>query len=292
MKKKVGYLIFLLLVVTGLVIGFIYRENVLQVANEAGKNIEQFKKTDLVNGINQMARQIVTPGPLNIGGSANATVLTKAKIVAQTNMQRYNNGTLPPLTANAKLDVAALAKANDLFKNQYFEHVSLSGVDPGTLVKNAGYDYIVSAENLILGNFKDEAEVVQKWMDSPGHRANILNDRVVDIGVAIIKGTYKGQTVWIGVQEFGLPLSACPGPSASLKTEIENNKIALEKLSMQIDVKREEIDNTNRNSSQYNQKVDEYNVLVGKYNDLNQKTKNLIGQYNVQVNNFNACVES
>ena len=288
MNKKIGFLIFLVLLFTGLVVGFIYRDNILHVYNN---NVEQFKKTDLANSINEVTKQIFTPGPLNIGGQSNATILVKSKIIAQTNMQRFDNGMLPPLSENAKLNAAALVKANDLFKNQYFEHVSPSGVDPGTLVKNAGYEYIVSGENLILGNFKDEAEVVQKWMDCPGHRANILNNRFTEIGVAVIKGTYKGQTVWIGVQEFGLPLSACESPSNTLKAEIDNNKITLDELAVEIDTKKKEIDKTNQNSPQYNQKVDEYNALVNQYNQLAQTTKNLIVQYNNQINNFNGCVE-
>src|SRR3989344_3216924 len=106
-------------------------------------------------------------------------------------------------------------------------------------------------ENLILGNFLSEKEAVQHWMDSPGHRANILNNRFTEIGVAFIKGQYQGDTVWIGVQE---------------------------------------IENTNSKSSRYNVLVDEYNALVASYNPLNQETKNLIFQYNSQVNNFNQCV--
>ncbi len=291
MNKKIEYIIFLTLLFAGLVIGFIYRDNILGIYKNTAQNIEQFKKTDLANSINQVKKQILTPGPLNIGGQSNAVVLIKAKIIAQTNMQRFNSDALPPLFENAKLNAAALNKANDLFKNQYFEHVSPSGIDPGTLVKNAGYDYIVSGENLILGNFKNEAEVVQKWMDSPGHRANILNNRFTEIGVAVIKGTYKGQTAWVGVQEFGLPLSVCQSPSNNLKIEIENNRVALDQLSLDANVKIKEIDNANKNSPQYNEKINEHNTLVAQYNQLAQTTKNLIGQYNIQINIFNECIE-
>lgn len=288
--KKIYYILFLVLVLVGFWAGFYYKDKLLGVYHDATKNLEQFKKTDLGNSINQVAQQILAPDPLHIGGQPNDVVLTKSKVIAQTNFQRYNNGSLPPLIENAKLDGAALAKAQDLFKNQYFEHVSPSGVDPGTLVKSYGYDYIVSGENLILGNFKDEVEVVQDWMNSPGHRANILNNRYVDIGVAIIKGTYKGETVWVGVQEFGLPLSACDSPNTSLKAEIDANIATLDQLSAQIDAKRAEINNTNSKSSQYNVLVDEYNSLVAQYNQLNQNTKNVISQYNIQVNTFNQCV--
>ena len=261
-----------------------------KVYNNLGENLEKLNKLDFENVVNEFKKEILAPAPLNVGGEKNEVVLTKAKIIAQTNIQRYDNGTLPPLIENTKLDLAAMAKAQDMFKNQYFEHVSPSGVNPGDLVKGFGYDYIVTGENLILGNFKSEAELVQRWMDSPGHRANILNDRFADIGVAIIKGNYKGQVVWIGVQEFSLSLSACAQPEIPLKNQIDFNKIRLDQMSLQIDAKKEEINSANQKSSKYNVLVDEYNNLVAEYNYLSQETKNLIVRYNNEVNNFNQCV--
>lgn len=273
---------------------YFFKGNVLDIYdkfyNNFGENLQNFNKTDLGNIVSEIKKEIFTPPPLNIGGESNQVVLVRAKVIAQTNIQRYDNGALPPLSENAKLDAAALSKANDLFKNQYFEHVSPSGVDPGELVKNFGYDYIVAGENLILGNFKDEKEAVQLWMDSPGHRANILNNRFTEIGVAIIKGTYKGQTVWIGVQEFGLPLSSCAELNINLKSQINLNQNKLDQLSLQIDAKKDELEGTNKRSSQYNTLVDKYNQLVAQYNSLNQETKSLIAQYNSQVNVFNQCV--
>lgn len=288
MKKS--YLIILILILVTLCAGFFFKDNLLNIYSDFNKNLQKLEKIDFGNVLNEIKKEVLTPPPLNIGGQANSVVLTKANIISQTNIQRHDNGMLPALIENAKLNAAAKAKANDMFLHQYFEHVSPSGVDPGTLVKTYGYDYIVSGENLILGNFKNEEEVVQDWMNSPGHRANILNNRFVDIGVAIVKGTYKGQTVWIGVQEFGLPLSACEQPSTNLKNQIDADKSMLDQLSSQIDAKRSEINNTSPRSSKYNQLVDEYNQLVAQYNSLVQETKNLIAQYNNQVNMFNQCV--
>ncbi len=286
-KSKIIILV-LILVVFGA--GFYFKDNILGIYNNVGKDLKNLQKTDLGNVINEVAKKILPPPPLHVGGQENNVVLTKAKVIAETNIQRYNNGLLPPLIENLKLDTAAKAKANDMFKNQYFEHVSPSGVDPGSLVKSFRYDYIVSGENLILGNFSSEQEVVQDWMNSPGHRANILNNRFVDIGVAIIKGTYKGQTAWVGVQEFGLPLSSCPAPLDGLKKEIDDNKIKLDNLSLQIDSKRNEINNANQRSKEYSVLIDEYNNLVNEYSQLSQDTKIFINQYNSQVSVFNQCV--
>lgn len=288
--KKVYYITILILVLVGFWAGFYFKDTILKTYNDFGKNFNEFQKTDLGSVINEVKKEILTPPPLHVGRQPNQAVLTKAKIIAQTNIQRYNNGLMLPLFENANLSLVAKAKAEDMFQKQYFEHVSPSGVSPGDLVKSYGYDYIVSGENLILGNFKDEAEVVQDWMASPGHRANILNNRFTEIGVAIIKGTYKEQTVWIGVQEFGLPLSACLQPSIALKNQIDTNKNNLDQLLLQIDAKKEEIDNTNQRSSQYNVLVDKYNQLVAQYNSLSYETKNIIVQYNNQINIFNQCV--
>ncbi len=281
--KKIFYLIFLILVLAGIAAGFYFKEDI-------GKSVEAFKKTDFGHVAEEAARQIFAPDPLKIQRSENNAVLVKAKIIAQTNIQRYDNGQLPPLKENANLNAAAMAKAQDILKNQYFEHVSPSGVDPGQLVKAYGYDYIVSGENLILGNFADEKEVVQDWMDSPGHRANILNNRFTDIGVAIIKGTYQGRSVWVGVQEFGLPMATCKAPNTALKAQIDENKNRLNILSVQIEAKKQEIENTNRRSPEYNALVDEYNQLVVTYNNLADATKTLIANYNAQINSFNQCV--
>ncbi len=287
-KSRIILWVFILLVLAAG--GFYLKGDILKIYNDFGKNLKKLEKTDLGDIVTEFKREVLAPAPLNVGGKETQTVLVKSKVIAETNIQRYNNGLLPPLVENTKLSQAALAKANDMFKNQYFEHISPSGIDPGTLVKNYGYDYIVTGENLILGNFKDEREVVQHWMDSPGHRANILNDRFTEIGVAIVKGKYNGKTVWIGVQEFGLPLSVCQQPELALKNQIDYNKNRLDNLIIQIDAKRIEIESTNPRSPKYNQLVDEYNQLVAQYNPLVQETKNLILQYNNQINIFNQCV--
>jgi len=288
MKFKIITLLFLSAV---LAVSLYYKDALFGIYNNFTENPPDFEKTELGKIVNEIARDIFLPPPLNIGGQENQVVLVKAKVIAETNVQRFDNGMLPPVVENAKLDAIAKAKADDMFEKQYFDHVSPSGTDPGELVKSFGYNYIVTGENLILGNFKSEAEVVKLWMDSPGHRENILNKRYTEIGVAMVKGTYKGQKVWIGVQEFGLPLSSCQEPDKSLKAQIDANKIKLEQLYVEIEAKKEEIDNTNRNSPRYNQLVDEYNAMVAEYNSLNDQTKNLISQYNGQVNEFNGCVQ-
>ncbi len=287
MNKKL--LIFAVVVaVVGL--GFIALDFAPQLLSSTAKNLQDFKRSDFGQALQEIGKEIVTPPPLNIGGLSNNAQFSAEQIIIETNAQRNANGNLPALTYNAKLAAAAKAKAEDMFAKQYFEHISPDGTDPGELVKAHGYDYMVAGENLILGNFNDEKEIVQLWMNSPGHRANILNTRFTEIGVAIIKGTYKGKTAWIGVQEFGTPISDCKEADNNLRTTIDTNKASLAALAEKIDAKKAEIDRTSRKSEQYNTLIDEYNALVAEYNQLNEVTKNDIAKYNAQVNAFNNCV--
>jgi uncharacterized protein YkwD len=251
--------------------------------------IDSVKTISVDSVVSQIQKQVITASPLNVGGQSNNVTLLKSKIIEETNSQRVANG-LAVMTENSKLNQAAETKANDMFLNQYFEHVSPSGIDPGTLVANSGYEYIITGENLILGNFKDEADMVEAWMNSPGHRANILNATYSEIGVAVIKGDYKGEQVWIAVQEFGLPLSACQKPNESQKVKIENDKIILDQLAAALDEKKIQIDSASQ-TSYYNQLIDDYNQAVQTYNSMAENLKLLVADYNDQVKVFNDCVK-
>lgn len=287
---RASKIIIFVLIVAAFAAGVYFRDDAINFYKSLNKQVQNFQKTDVGQLVTQVAKQIVSPPPLNIGGLAKPVVLLRSKIITETNLQRQENGNLPALKENTKLDEAAGAKANDMFLNQYFEHVSPSGVGPGDLAQKYGYDYILEGENLILGNFSSEKEVLQDWMNSPGHRANILNNRYTEIGAAIIKGTYKGEIVWIGVQEFGLPLSTCAEPNPNLKNQIDSAKTQLDNLSSQIDERKAEIDNTNSRSADYRQMIYDYNQLVAQYNSFAETIKTAIAQYNNQVTTFNNCV--
>jgi len=289
MAKPNKIIIFLLAIIS-FGMGVYLKDGVVRIYNDFNKQVQEFQKTDIGSVMTEVGKEILNPAPLKIGGASNKVVLVKSKIIEETNLQRQENN-LPILTENKQLADAAAAKANDMFLKQYFEHVSPDGIDPSILVKNYGYEYIVTGENLILGNFEDENEVVADWMASPGHRANILNNRFTEIGVAVIKGTFNGETVWIGVQEFGLPLSTCSQPDSVLKNRIEANKATLENLASQIESKKAEISSTTPGSVYYQQMIEDYNQLVNEYNPLAETTKELISQYNAGVNIYNSCVK-
>ncbi|OHA02458.1 MAG: hypothetical protein A3J58_02740 [Candidatus Sungbacteria bacterium RIFCSPHIGHO2_02_FULL_52_23] len=196
------------------------------------------------------------------------------------------------LSVNAKLTRAAEAKVDDMFNRQYFEHESPTGVGPGDLADNVGYEYLMIGENLALGNYEDDKALVEAWMNSPGHRANILRPHYTEIGVAVKRGLYEGRTVWLAVQEFGRPQSDCPSPSESLNVEIEADKNRLDELSKQLSPAEEEIRNSRpKRGPAYRQKVDAYNELVRLYNTLADETEILITRYNDQISAYNACLQ-
>ena len=238
----------------------------------------------------EIEKQISTPPPLRSQVDFPEAFLTEAGVIKWTNAQRAKYG-LPPLKENLKLDNSAYLKVEDMFKYQYFGHTSPSGVEIGDLAGKSGYDFITIGENLALGNFENDEALVQAWMDSSGHRENILNKKYSDIGVAVVQGTFEGKTTWLAVQHFGLPLSVCPSPDEKIKAEIETDRDQLKELETELQELLAEIqDMKPRRDPNYNQKVEEYNTLVAQYNNLVGEIKTLIDKYNGQVNLFNNCL--
>jgi len=146
-----------------------------------------------------------------------AAVLPRV-LVDLTNNDRGEN-TLAPLTISPVLESAAQLKANDMAENSYFAHVSPDGVTPWHWFVEAGYQFVAAGENLAV-NFSDSEDVEQAWMDSVGHRANILNGNFTEIGIATARGQYKGRETVFVVQLFGRPAlaQATPVPDAVAKT--------------------------------------------------------------------------
>ncbi len=223
----------------------------------------------------------------------NAT-LTTGGVITITNKERTAAG-LSVLTENKKLDAAAAAKLKDMFDKQYFEHVSPDGRGPGAVAESAGYSYIIVGENLALGNFKDDAALVAAWMASPGHRANILQTRFREIGVAVGKGNYNGKEIWMAVQEFGSPLSDCPAIDTRIKTQVDADKALTNSMNLKLEALQKEIKTMPRSTppeqEAYNQKVHEYNDLVVAYDAALSKLKAEIDTYNAEVRAFNACIK-
>ncbi|MEK7138101.1 MAG: CAP domain-containing protein [Patescibacteria group bacterium] len=222
------------------------------------------------------------------------TELSKIEVFALTNVERVINGNLPVLLPNSKLDEIARLRLEDMFQKQYFEHVSPSGESASTEAKVVGYEYATIGENIALGNFGSDKKLVTAWMNSPGHRANILSTKFTQLGIAVKEGIYEGEKTWIAVQIFAKPISACPAVSQSLKAEIDNQKSQLAQLQTKADALKSEIENQDPKTKEevriYNQKVEQYNALAAQINVLIAETKVDIETYNTQINAFNVCI--
>ncbi|MGG0736476.1 CAP domain-containing protein [Niallia taxi] len=114
------------------------------------------------------------------------------QVVELTNAERAKNG-LPALTLDTNLSKVARAKSEDMSKNNYFDHTSPTYGSPFAMMKQFGISYKAAGENIAKGQTTPE-QVVKAWMNSEGHRANILSDKFTHIGVGYVaNGNYWTQ---------------------------------------------------------------------------------------------------
>ncbi|MFC0862510.1 CAP domain-containing protein [Sphaerimonospora cavernae] len=131
-----------------------------------------------------------TTGPGDVGTDL------ENEVVRLTNVERAKVG-CGPLTHDAKLHTAAYGHSADMSAKNYFSHTSQDGSSFADRIRATGYSYTAIAENIAKGYQTPEA-VVQGWMNSSGHRTNMLNCNYTDIGVGYAK---TGGPYW--TQDFG-----------------------------------------------------------------------------------------
>lgn len=143
-----------------------------------------------------------TTFPLTADSPTLAALNTEG-ILKYTNLEREKNG-LPALKNNSKLNAAAQIRVDDMLAKQYFAHTSPDGDSYISAVKEVGYAWKSLGENIASGSAGSagSSRVVDLWMDSPGHRQNILSSSFKEIGIGVATGTYKGKPAWFAVQIF------------------------------------------------------------------------------------------
>ncbi len=243
--------------------------------------------------INIREKKIFAPPPLKVIEEIKTreTFLNQAKIIELTNQARISYGQLP-LQENLKLNSSARAKIEDMLALQYFEHRSPSGKEVSGLADDVSYEFITIGENLAMGNFADEEMLMEGWLNSPGHRENILSPMYQEIGVAAKKGEIEDKVVWLIVQHFGLPITACDRPDKNLENLIGEKQKQLETMEDNLFSLRMELQKIKPKWSQaYQDKAEEYNLKVDKYNKLLSTYRQMVEQYNSQVTEFNQCLE-
>jgi len=292
--KKV--LIFILIISSLATGGFIFREDLKPFFNAGNEFIANDPSISSMKRDVGMAKQrIFTPDepPLRKEDEAPSKLsnLTVQGVITESNKQR-ELANLNTLKESDLLNKAAELKIDDMLDRQYFEHISPVGDGPSQLADKSGYEFVIIGENLALGNFKDDQDLVAGWMASPGHRENILKNSYKEIGVAVREGMFEGQMTWLAVQEFGTPASTCAKPDKILSTLIDNNKLELNKQEFIINDNKIKLDAYQpKTDATYAKMIQDYNILVERYNALANETKLKVGEFNSQAEIYNFCLK-
>jgi uncharacterized protein YkwD len=171
------------------------------------------------------------------------------------NQERQQDGK-KPLEWSQKLCESAELKSQDMISNNYFDHVSPSGVAPWYWIKQAGYTYTFVGENLAL-NYYTAQSANTALMNSQGHRENILNENFTQMGVAYFRGKIDGQDAFVVVQHFGSPAP---------------QKAAL-KYSCEIDKAQAKLDEFKKTKKKIDKYISEAQDLKNELENANQSTK-------------------
>jgi len=115
------------------------------------------------------------------------------QVLDLVNAERTKRG-ISALTLDSNLSSVATKKSQDMVNKNYFDHTSPTYGSPFDMMKQFGISYRTAGENIAKGQ-KTPQEVVTAWMNSEGHRKNILNPNFTNLGVGIAKDS-KGTTYW------------------------------------------------------------------------------------------------
>ncbi|MCY6959408.1 CAP domain-containing protein [Clostridium brassicae] len=115
------------------------------------------------------------------------------EVIRLVNVERSKAG-LGQLKANWQLSRVARYKSQDMVNKRYFSHTSPTYGSPFDMIRNFGINYRSAGENIAYGQ-NSPSEVMKSWMNSPGHRQNILNSTYTEIGVGVAKAS-NGQLYW------------------------------------------------------------------------------------------------
>ena len=122
-------------------------------------------------------------------------------MLTRVNNEREQEG-LQPLSWCPSLARAAAGHSFDMAERQYFEHMSPDGLEVSDRVEAEGYVYRTIGENIAVGQ-GSVREVMDDWMDSPGHRRNLLDPEFEHFGLGTHTGPYEGRQAIYWTQNFG-----------------------------------------------------------------------------------------
>lgn len=144
-----------------------------------------------------------------------ATSVSQTSLLQETNIQRSGQGR-SALALNSLLAQAAQDKANDMASRNYWSHATPEGTQPWQFVSAVGYKYLTAGENLAYG-FDTSSATVAGWMNSPGHRDNLLNSNYKEVGFGIANNAdYQGdgeQTIVVAMYAAPEQVAAASAPA-------------------------------------------------------------------------------
>lgn len=168
-------------------------ESLWKIAQQYHVSVEQLLSVNpsLSSDATIRPNQAITiPSNQNMGGF-------EAQVLALTNQIRAEAGLQPCAGTDANLNRSAKAKSEDMATNNYFAHDSPTYGDPFAMMRNFGVTFSSAGENIAMGQPSPQA-VVDAWMNSPGHRANIMNGSFTHLGVGYV--VKDGKPYW--TQQF------------------------------------------------------------------------------------------
>lgn len=159
----------------------------IAVANQTGL-------TELIAKNPQFANpDLIYPGDKVNIPNIKDTKAAEAEVVRLVNIERGKIG-LQPFSINWEVARVARYKSQDMINKHYFSHTSPTYGSPFNMMETFGIKFSAAGENIAMGQ-RTPAEVVNAWMNSPGHRANILNTSYTQIGVGLAKDS-NGTCYW------------------------------------------------------------------------------------------------
>ena len=189
------------------------------------------------------------------------------EILVLINKERINNN-LSELKENKVLDSSALAKADDMIINNYFNHYSPNGKKPWDWISRTVYPYLFVGENLAM-NFTSAESVHNALMQSPSHKKNILNEKYSDVGLAVVSGKIDGKNTNILVQLFGSKNNSIIDKKVAILNK--SNKIKIETKTENKIITQE----IKQEKNIENQKNNINNKIINKTEDIKKNIENI-----------------
>ncbi|HSH35488.1 CAP domain-containing protein [Schnuerera sp.] len=162
------------------------------VENEQPTNIDKSKENSTTPDSNNNSNPETKPSKPIPDTKEDTNISIEKEVVKLVNIERQKAG-LAPFTYSEELSKVARIKSQDMANKNYFSHNSPTYGSPFDMMKSFGIKYRTAGENIAKGYFSAES-VVKGWMNSSGHRANILNPNFGTIGVGYVKA--NATTYW------------------------------------------------------------------------------------------------